>query len=216
MTTPAPNERVDVAVAGAGFAGLALAISCADAGLRVAALERRPDLAPEGVALQLQPNGLDALDALGLGPAALTAGYRIAELERCDPSGRVRQRLSYDELDHPHPYLLGIERPVLTRLLAERLPAQAGCAWAARSPAWCTATGAWRACATRAAMAPSSCSRPFGGEPFQANVVDDDAERTRLWELADQVFPAFARFRVTAARDGRAILILQLVPRPRA
>lgn len=56
----------------------------------------------------------------------------------------------------------------------------------------------------------------FGGEPYRADVVDNEAERTRLWELADQVFPAFARYRVTAACSGRTIPILQLVPRPRA
>lgn len=56
----------------------------------------------------------------------------------------------------------------------------------------------------------------FGGEPFRANVVNDEAERLRLWELADRVFPAFARYRVTAARDGRTIPILQLLPRPQA
>src|SRR3954453_3163829 len=34
----------------------------------------------------------------------------------------------------------------------------------------------------------------FGGRPFRAQVVDDDAERARLWQLADQVFPAYAAY----------------------
>lgn len=53
----------------------------------------------------------------------------------------------------------------------------------------------------------------FGGLPFRAEVVKDDAERARLWGLADQVFPPFADYRELAARSDRTIPILQLVPR---
>lgn len=53
----------------------------------------------------------------------------------------------------------------------------------------------------------------FGGEPFRAEVIEDDAERARLWQLADRVFPAFAAYRDTAARAGRTIPIVQLRPR---
>jgi len=53
----------------------------------------------------------------------------------------------------------------------------------------------------------------FGGRPFRAQVVDDDAERARLWQLADQVFPAYAAYRSRAAGAGRSIPIVQLIPR---
>jgi deazaflavin-dependent oxidoreductase (nitroreductase family) len=53
----------------------------------------------------------------------------------------------------------------------------------------------------------------FGGQPFRAEIVEDDASRERLWELADLVFPAFAVYRDTAARAGRTIPILQLTAR---
>jgi deazaflavin-dependent oxidoreductase (nitroreductase family) len=53
----------------------------------------------------------------------------------------------------------------------------------------------------------------FGGHPFRADVIDDEATRARLWELADQVFPVYAAYREKAAHAGRAIPILQLVPR---
>ena len=39
------------------------------------------------------------------------------------------------------------------------------------------------------------CQHPdvrFGGLPFRAEVVEDERERERLWELADRVFPQFA------------------------
>jgi len=53
----------------------------------------------------------------------------------------------------------------------------------------------------------------FGGLPFRAEIVSDDAERRRLWALADRVFPQFADYREMAARAGRDIPIVQLVPR---
>jgi deazaflavin-dependent oxidoreductase (nitroreductase family) len=52
----------------------------------------------------------------------------------------------------------------------------------------------------------------FGGRPYRAEVVEDQASRTRLWDLADRVFPGYATYRERATRVGRAIPILQLVP----
>ncbi len=52
----------------------------------------------------------------------------------------------------------------------------------------------------------------LGGQPFHAEVVDDDSERARLWQLADQVFPAYADYRARAARTGRVIPIVRLTP----
>ncbi len=53
----------------------------------------------------------------------------------------------------------------------------------------------------------------LGGQPFRAEVIDDEATRTRLWELADRVFPAFAAYRDSAAQAGRVIPIFQLIAR---
>jgi deazaflavin-dependent oxidoreductase (nitroreductase family) len=52
----------------------------------------------------------------------------------------------------------------------------------------------------------------FGGEPFQASVVDDDV--ARLWAAADRVFPPYARYRHQAAASGRTIPLVRLSPRP--
>ena len=52
----------------------------------------------------------------------------------------------------------------------------------------------------------------FAGQPFRAEVIDDDSERARLWALADRVFPPYATFREKAARAGRTIPIIQLTP----
>lgn len=116
-------ERADVAVVGAGFAGLAVAALCADAGLRVVVLERRPRLAPEGVGLVHQPNGLAVLGRLGLVGKLLRAGQRIDDVRQLDGSARVRVAATYATLDHPHPYLVTVERTRSIALLAARAQA---------------------------------------------------------------------------------------------
>jgi len=53
----------------------------------------------------------------------------------------------------------------------------------------------------------------FGGIPMRATVVSDEAERERLWPLADRVFAPYAAYRRDAAKVGRTIPIVQLTPR---
>jgi deazaflavin-dependent oxidoreductase (nitroreductase family) len=53
----------------------------------------------------------------------------------------------------------------------------------------------------------------FGGLPMRATVVEDEAERERLWVLADRVFPAFVRYRSDAAKVNRTIPLVQLTAR---
>jgi deazaflavin-dependent oxidoreductase (nitroreductase family) len=50
----------------------------------------------------------------------------------------------------------------------------------------------------------------LNGHPYRAEVVDDEAERARLWGLADNVFPPFESYRSSAAQAGRTIPILRL------
>lgn len=56
----------------------------------------------------------------------------------------------------------------------------------------------------------------FGGIPMRATVVESESERDRLWPLADNVFPAFARYRRDAAAQHRTIPIVQLTARAEA
>jgi deazaflavin-dependent oxidoreductase (nitroreductase family) len=53
----------------------------------------------------------------------------------------------------------------------------------------------------------------FGGLPFHAELVQEEAERQRLWDLADRVFPEYADYREQAGKAGRVIPIFQLVAR---
>jgi deazaflavin-dependent oxidoreductase (nitroreductase family) len=53
----------------------------------------------------------------------------------------------------------------------------------------------------------------FESRPYRAEVVEDQASQKRLWEFADRVHGASAIYRRRAAKSGRTIPILQLVPR---
>jgi deazaflavin-dependent oxidoreductase (nitroreductase family) len=53
----------------------------------------------------------------------------------------------------------------------------------------------------------------FAGLPFRAEIVEDEAELKRLWDLADRVFPEYADYREQAGKAGRVIPIFQLIAR---
>jgi deazaflavin-dependent oxidoreductase (nitroreductase family) len=53
----------------------------------------------------------------------------------------------------------------------------------------------------------------FGGIPMRATVVGGEAERRRLWTLADRVFAPYAAYRREAAKVNRTIPIVQLTSR---
>ncbi len=53
----------------------------------------------------------------------------------------------------------------------------------------------------------------FAGIPMRATVVSDEAQRDRIWGLADRVFAPYATYRREAAQADRTIPIVQLVPR---
>ena len=66
-------------VVGAGLGGLASAIALRRGGWEVVVLERRPRPAEVGAGIALWPNGLRALDDLGMGVAVRKAG-RVEDL----------------------------------------------------------------------------------------------------------------------------------------
>jgi len=51
----------------------------------------------------------------------------------------------------------------------------------------------------------------FGGIPFRAELVEDEHERARIWEMADLVFRPYAAYRGRARQVGRRIPIIRLI-----
>ncbi|MFS8199002.1 FAD-dependent monooxygenase (plasmid) [Streptomyces sp. CWNU-52B] len=71
-------------IVGGGIGGLAAAVAVARRGHRAVVLERSADFAEIGAGIQLAPNGLHALDRLGLGEAVRGCAVHIDELRFMD------------------------------------------------------------------------------------------------------------------------------------
>lgn len=92
-------KRLDIAIAGAGPAGLAAALLLTAAGHRVTVFERFDRPAPVGSGLILQPTGLTILHEVGLYQEISALGARIERLHGCDArSGRTVLDVRYDAL----------------------------------------------------------------------------------------------------------------------
>ena len=90
---------LDIAIAGAGPAGLAAALFLKRAGHRVTLFERFDRPAPVGSGLILQPTGLTVLHRLGLLDATMALGSRIDRLHGADATtGRTVLDVRYDAL----------------------------------------------------------------------------------------------------------------------
>ena len=84
-----PVESVATAVVGAGVAGSAVALALTARSMDCAVYERVPSRRSGGLGVILMPDGLGALDRLGLGSAVRSRGVVARRAERRDPSGRL-------------------------------------------------------------------------------------------------------------------------------
>jgi 2-polyprenyl-6-methoxyphenol hydroxylase-like FAD-dependent oxidoreductase len=110
-------------VVGAGIGGLAAAAGLLDAGWDVTAFERASSLEPVGAGLGLGPNGLRALDVLGLGDAARARAVG-EELGLRRPDGRWLLRSKTGDLlaeKYGDPMILLLRAHVIESL-ESRLP----------------------------------------------------------------------------------------------
>ncbi|MFC3169364.1 FAD-dependent oxidoreductase [Paracoccus fontiphilus] len=85
-----------VTIVGGGVAGLTAAIALRRRGAEVAVLERAPAIAEVGAGLQLSPNAMRVLDALGLGPAIDAVSLPSRAVRLRDASGSDVVRLDMD------------------------------------------------------------------------------------------------------------------------
>lgn len=98
-------------VVGGGLAGLTAAVGLARSGWGVTVLERG-GIAEIGAGLALTPNGLRALEWLGLRERVQRMGREVQALGMRDRSGSWLVRLGSDV-----PGMIGIDRPTLLRIL---------------------------------------------------------------------------------------------------
>lgn len=112
-------KSMHVAVAGAGPAGLAMALYLKRAGHRVTLLERFVTAAPVGSGLILQPTGLTVLEDLGLFSRIAALGQRIDRLYGADArSGKTVLDVRYDAVRGGR-YGIAVHRAALFGVLQE-------------------------------------------------------------------------------------------------
>ena len=118
------DKQRDIAIIGAGPAGLAAALFLARAGFTPTIYERFDVPKPVGSGLILQPTGLAALDALGLLSAILERGNRIERLYGTDAgSKRVVLDVGYGGYGNGR-FGLGVHRAALFGVLHEAVQEQ--------------------------------------------------------------------------------------------
>src|SRR2546422_7290604 len=112
-------EDYDVVIAGGGIGGLTLACELAANGRTTCVLEARPSLVRSKRGLALQPNGLAALDNLGLLAQVLGIGKRTNRVAWWEIGHGRLATFDYSILDHPHNFLLTIIPSELETILRE-------------------------------------------------------------------------------------------------
>ncbi|MBV1903312.1 MAG: FAD-dependent monooxygenase [Marinosulfonomonas sp.] len=73
-----------VTIVGAGIGGLGCALALAQRGAKVRVLEQADELGEVGAGLQISPNGVAVLDALGLGKQLRAAGVSMTDIRLLD------------------------------------------------------------------------------------------------------------------------------------
>ncbi|MHA6267902.1 FAD-dependent oxidoreductase [Aliiroseovarius sp. CAU 1755] len=108
-----------ITVLGAGIGGLTAAVALAQRGADVTVLERAPEISEVGAGLQISPNGVRVLDALGLGDTARRRAMRGRGVWLRDGvSGREVIDFAFDNVAPDATFLL-FHRADLIDLLAE-------------------------------------------------------------------------------------------------
>lgn len=110
------KRRQTVAIVGAGIGGLTAALAFARNGAEVFVLEQAPELTEVGAGLQITPNGLRALEALGLKDAIAQASIAAEAVVPMDAiSGRA---VTCFDLSRQSPRYRFFHRASLQKLLA--------------------------------------------------------------------------------------------------
>ncbi len=115
------SKASKVLVIGGGVAGLAVAIGLHQRGIGVEVVERDKDWKVYHVGIIVQANFVRALDQLGLGQAAVKAGYGYKGVRFMTKSGEVIAELPGETEVDGLPGDLGLTRPALHEVLTGKI-----------------------------------------------------------------------------------------------
>lgn len=110
-----------ICVIGGGVGGLAVAIGLHQKGMDVEVVERDKDWKVYHVGIIVQANFIRALEQLGLGKAAVDAGYPYKGARFMTPAGDIIAELPGDSQVDGLPGDLGLTRPALHEVLTSKV-----------------------------------------------------------------------------------------------
>ena len=117
------SKAQKICVIGGGVAGLAVAIGLHQQGIAVEVVERDKDWKVYHVGIIVQANFVRALNALGVGDAAVNAGYAYRGARFVDVAGNTLAELPGDTAVDGLPSDLGLTRPALHKVLTDKVRA---------------------------------------------------------------------------------------------
>jgi 2-polyprenyl-6-methoxyphenol hydroxylase-like FAD-dependent oxidoreductase len=113
-----------VLIVGGGIAGLTSAIALCQRGHTVEVIEKDPDWSVYGVGIIQQANVIRAVAELGVIDDYVEAGFAYDHVEIYKPDGELAAKVPAQRLVDKYPAQLGIGRPALQKVLADRTRAE--------------------------------------------------------------------------------------------
>ncbi|MCX5182965.1 NAD(P)/FAD-dependent oxidoreductase [Streptomyces sp. NBC_00268] len=125
MNTTALPARTEVAIVGAGPAGLALAVTLAASGIDFVVLDKLAEGANTSRAAVVHARTLEVLDELGASEELIARGVQVTRFAVRDGSRRLLT-VPFDKLPTAHPYTLMVPQYETESVLLARLRALGG------------------------------------------------------------------------------------------